>query len=128
MEETRLDGSIPWEPMDGLLITEVFLLGDGRVEVNWSPVDRAIPEEIEYLSERAALPVLRTQMQSKMREAEIHYLFTPDNLWRGIRCEKSVWGLYLRSRGWTEDQVQSFYDRADKAPKKKLTVGDVSVG
>ena len=117
-----LDGSKPWDPMDGLLITEVFLLGDGRIEVNWVPVDRAIPEEIEYLSERAELPVMRTQMQARLKDAEIHYLFSPDNNWRGIRCPKKVWALYMKSRGWTDEQVADFEARADKAPKKKFSL------
>lgn len=118
--EGRIDGSVVWGVMDGLLVTEIFVLADGRIEVNWAPVDRAIPEEIEYLSDRSDLQVHRTQMQAVLREASVHYLFSPDNMWRGIRCSKEFWCLYMRAKGWGDTEVNQFIEDLSRAPKKKI--------
>jgi hypothetical protein len=119
--EGKIGGDVVWGVMDGLLVTEVFVLADGRIEVNWLPVDRAIPEEIEYLSDRTDLPVHRTQMQSILRDASVHYLFSPDNLWRGIRCSKEFWCLFMRAKGWLDANVDEFIKDLERAPKKKIT-------
>jgi hypothetical protein len=117
---------INWGIMDGLEVTEVFRLADGRIEINWKPVDRMIPDEIEYLSDRQTIPVSRTQMQAILRDAETHYLFSDDNLWRGIRCSKEFWGLFLRSRGYKDNDVTSFEENLKLAPEKKIIPKEVN--
>lgn len=104
----------------GLNIVDVYQLEDGRMEVIWSPVDRAIDDELAYLAATVALPVSRTRNQASIKNDLIHYLFNRENLWYGIRCPKEVWRLFMKSKDIPDKTVDAFINTWTTSPVKRL--------
>jgi hypothetical protein len=104
----------------GLDIVDVFQLEDGRMEVTWAPTDHAIHDELAYLATTVEMPISRTSLQAKAKNDLMHYLFSRDNLWYGIRCPKSVWILFMKSQDISEETITSFINAWTKSPIKKL--------
>jgi hypothetical protein len=104
----------------GLEVVEVYQLGDGRMEVQWVPVDRSIDEELEYLAQKVNLQVSRTKSQAASKEDLIHYLFDRENKWYGIRCPKEVWRLFMKSKDISNDLVDAFIKEWTESPIKRL--------
>lgn len=134
MGEQTTTGSVSSTNPLGVALKETFLLADGRVEINWEPVEMEPPEELEYLQERHDIPVYRTEMQAALKQAPIHYLFKEDvgpegqsiALWRGIRCPRIIWELLMRAKGASDEQVAAWVAAVDAAPKKKLIPKDLT--
>lgn len=118
--ETQATADQDWGTLGKVQIISVYLLADERIEINWVPQDMEIPEEIEYLSERSDMSVSRTQVQAKMRDDAMHYLFTDEALLRGIRCPLVAWTLYMKSQGKTDADVEAFKERVKNGPKKRI--------
>ncbi len=106
--------------VDGIAVKEVFQLRDGRMEVRWDPIDIVIPDEFEYLSRLCDMNLARTENEASVKPDPVEYIFNRDAFWEGIRCPKEVWGLFMKSKDFTEEQVMSFYKAWAKSPIKGL--------
>lgn len=114
--------------VDGLKFTSFFQLADGRMEVNWEPTEKQIPQELEYLSEKIPMLVARTRRQSTENEDLMHYLFTTDAKWRGVRCPSLVWKLFLQAKGVDPQAVDKFLEEWACSPSKTLTLPPLTQG
>jgi hypothetical protein len=101
-------------------VTELYQLGDGRMEIRWTPTERAIDDEFQYLSEKLAMPVAKTARHAQMNNDQMHYLIDEGGKWYGIRCPKAAWELYLLAKGATDEEVKSFISTWTKSPTKEL--------
>jgi len=106
--------------VDGITVKEVFQLKDGRMELRWDPVDRVIPDELEYLSRICEMTLARTEAQAVNRPDPVEYIFTREAFWEGMRCPKEVWGLFMKSKGFSDKAVTNFYKAWAKSPIKGL--------
>lgn len=106
--------------VDGITVKEVFQLRDGRMELRWSPMDRVIPDEIEYLSRLCEMNLARTDAEAASNPDPVEYIFTREAFWEGLRCPKEVWGLFMKSKGFTDVAVTEFYKAWAKSPIKSL--------
>ncbi len=111
--------------VDGIKVKEVFQLKDGRMELRWDPIDVVIPDEIEYLSRICEMNTSRTEAEAADRPDPVEYIFTRDAFWEGMRCPKEVWGLFMKSKGFTQAAVISFYKAWAKSPIKSLIPKEV---
>lgn len=106
--------------VDEIKVKQVFQLKDGRMELRWEPLDRVIPDEIEYLSRLCEINLARTDVEAANRPDPVEYIFNRDAFWEGLRCPKEVWGLFMKSKGFTEGAVLEFYKAWAKSPIKGL--------
>ncbi len=106
--------------VDQIAVKEVFQLKDGRMELRWDPLDRVIPEEIEYLTRVCEMNLSRTEAEAAAKSDPVEYIFTKDALWEGQRCPKEVWGLFMKCKDFSEEEVMNFYRMWATSPIKGL--------
>ncbi len=106
--------------VDGIKVKEVFQLKDGRMEVRWDALDIPIPDEIEYLTRVCEMNLARTEAEAAAKSDPVEYIFTKDAFWEGIRCPKEVWGLFMKCKGFSDEDVMNFYRVWAVRPVKAL--------
>lgn len=112
-EETLLD-------VDGLKVTRIFQLNGGRMEVLWEPVDRVIDEEMQYLAKISDMNVSRTQAECRNVGDPVEYMLTREGLWYGVRCMPQVWQVFMKAKGFSDNDVAEFLKKWAKSPVKAL--------
>ena len=106
--------------VDGITIKEVFQLKDGRMELRWEPIDVVIPEEIEYLARVCEMNLSSKEGEAAAKSDPVEYIFTREAFWEGMRCPKEVWGLFMKSKDFSDQAVTNFFKAWAKSPIKGL--------
>ncbi len=106
--------------VDGIEVKEVYQLKDGRMELRWDAIDVPIPEEIEYLTRICEMNLSRTEAEASHKSDPVEYIFTREAFWEGMRCPKEVWGLFMKCKGFSEEDVMKFYRVWAVSPVKAL--------